>query len=195
MGVCIRTGINLVLDFPSIFWKQLISSNPNLDDIFQIEYRFFKKINGILNATEAEFSSDDAIYYWTVTLADGKELDLTSDGTGKDRQVKYSERLDYVQRCIYTKLTESSVQCAAIRRGLVKIIPESMLNQISFEEMESWVCGDKFIDIDLVRRNTKLVGYTADDEVIKNFWEIFESLTQPDRRRFIKFCYAIERLP
>jgi hypothetical protein len=70
-----------------------------------------------------------------------------------------------------------------------------MLNQISFEEMESWVCGDKFIDIDLVRRNTKLVGFSADDEVIKNFWEIFESLTQPDRRRFIKFCYAIERLP
>ena len=87
------------------------------------------------------------------------------------------------------------MQCAAIRRGLVKIIPESMLNQIYFEEMESWVCGDKFIDIDLVRRNTKLVGFSADDEVIKNFWEIFESLTQPDRRRFIKFCYAIERLP
>ena len=34
MGVCIRTGINMVLDFPSIFWKQLIGSNPNLDDIF-----------------------------------------------------------------------------------------------------------------------------------------------------------------
>lgn len=123
MGVCIRTGINLVLDLPSIFWKQLIGSNPNLDDIFQIEYRFFKKINGILNATEPEFSSDDAVYYWTVTLADGKELDLTSDGTGKDRQVKYCERYDFVQRCIYTKLTESSAQCAAIRRGLVKIIP------------------------------------------------------------------------
>ena len=61
--------------------------------------------------------------------------------------------------------------------------------------MESWVCGDKFIDTDLIRRNTKLVGYTSDDEVIKNFWEIFESFTQTDRRRFIKFCYAIERLP
>jgi hypothetical protein len=78
MGVCIRTGINLVLDFPSIFWKQLIGSNPTIEDIFQIEYRFFKKINGLLTATEEDFTKDDAlVYYWTVTLADGNELDLT----------------------------------------------------------------------------------------------------------------------
>jgi len=57
------------------------------------------------------------------------------------------------------------------------------------------VCGDKHIDVDLIRRNTKYVGFKPDEQLILDFWEFFESLSQPDRRRFIKFCYAIERLP
>lgn len=57
------------------------------------------------------------------------------------------------------------------------------------------MCGDKYIDVDLIRRNTKYVGYTPNDQTILNFWEFFEELVQNDRRRFIKFIYAIERLP
>lgn len=126
MGVGIRTGVNMVFDLPQITWKQLIGSTPSTEDIFQIEYRFFKKMTNLLIQSEEEFEYQG--YEWTVTLADGKELDLTYDGTGKEKVVKYTDRLEYVKRCIYAKLTESSLQCAAIRRGLVKIIPESLLN-------------------------------------------------------------------
>jgi len=192
MGIAIRTGIHLVLDLPAIFWKNLIGANPTTIDIHQIEQRFFNKMNMILKQTKDE---EVEPYYWTVMLADGKEFDLTTDGTGREKEVSFNERIEYVRRCIYTKLTESSVQCAAVRRGLVKIIPESILNQISWEEMESWVCGQKYIDVDLIQRNTKLVGFTPDDELIVNFWQLFESLNQQDRRSFVKFVYAIERLP
>jgi E3 ubiquitin-protein ligase HECTD3 len=130
-----------------------------------------------------------------VTLADGTQQDLTADGTGKEKRVAFKDRVEYARRCIQAKLTEQSVQCAAIRRGLVKIIPESILNQISYEEMEGWVCGEKHIDVDLIRRNTKLNGFKPEDTLIQDFWEFFESLSQHDRRRFVKFCYAIERLP
>ena len=107
MGVGIRTGVNLVLDLPALTWKLLIGSNPNTEDIFQIEYRFYKKMTHLLNQTEAEFSEEN--YYWTAALADGKELDLTSDGTGKEKLVTYADRLDFVRKSISTKLTESSV--------------------------------------------------------------------------------------
>ena len=74
-------------------------------------------------------------------------------------------------------------------------MPESILNLITHEEIESWVCGTNIIDVDLIRKNTKLEGYNPNDELIKNFWEFFEELGMIERRSFVKFCYAIERLP
>jgi hypothetical protein len=49
MGIGIRTGVNLVLDLPQLVWKLLIGSNPTPEDIFQIEYRFYKKISTLLH--------------------------------------------------------------------------------------------------------------------------------------------------
>ena len=33
MGVCIRTGAKMILDLPSIVWKQLVGQKINLDDL------------------------------------------------------------------------------------------------------------------------------------------------------------------
>jgi hypothetical protein len=37
MGVCIRTGANLILDLPQFFWKQLVGQKITLDDLYEIE--------------------------------------------------------------------------------------------------------------------------------------------------------------
>lgn len=133
-------------------------------------------MKGIIEATAENFG--ELSYYWTVSLADGREHDLTDEGTGgKDKLVTFKERFEYVRRCIYTKLTESRIQCGAIRRGLSKIIPESILNLISHEEMESWVCGTNLIDVNLIRRNTQVIGNDFSPELISMFWEFFEGLS------------------
>lgn len=64
MGVCIRTGVMLVFDLPQITWKQLVGKNPDINDIFNIEMRFCRKMKGIIDATAENFS--ELSYYWTV---------------------------------------------------------------------------------------------------------------------------------
>lgn len=41
---------------------------------------------------------------------------------------------------------------------MIKIIPEALLNMVTFNELETWVCGKPTVDIDLLRRHTKYGG-------------------------------------
>lgn len=40
MGVCIRTGVNLALDLPPLFWKQIVGEKISPKDLEEIEQSF-----------------------------------------------------------------------------------------------------------------------------------------------------------
>lgn len=48
MGVCIRTGANLILDLPQFFWKQLVGQKITLDDLFEIDSRLTQLLKAML---------------------------------------------------------------------------------------------------------------------------------------------------
>lgn len=41
---------------------------------------------------------------------------------------------------------------------MIKIIPEALLNMVTYNELETWVCGKSIVDMDLLRRHTKYGG-------------------------------------
>lgn len=55
-------------------------------------------------------------------------------------------------------MKECKVQCDAIKRGIVKIVPEALLNMVTYNELDTWVCGKNIVDIDLLKRHTKYGG-------------------------------------
>jgi hypothetical protein len=57
-------------------------------------------------------------------------------------------------------------------------------------ELEEWVYGKKTIDIDLLRRHTEAKSFENKEEIITWFWEVLEEMSQEERRKFIRFCYA-----
>ena len=64
--------------------------------------------------------------------------------------------------------------------------------------MERFVSGslDKDIDIELLKSFTKYsMELSPESSRIKWLWELLEEFTPADRRKFIKFCWAQERLP
>lgn len=50
------------------------------------------------------------------------------------------------------------MQCEAIKRGIIKIVPEALLNMVTSSELETWVCGKSVVDIELLKRHTKYGG-------------------------------------
>lgn len=53
------------------------------------------------------------------------------------------------------RLRESQPQYNSIKRGISKVIPQSLFNIVTAKELEIWVCGKPHVDIDLLRRHTK----------------------------------------
>ena len=57
-------------------------------------------------------------------------------------------------------------------------------------ELEEWVYGKKTIDIELLKRHTDSKAFPENSDAITWFWEILEEMSQEERRKFIRFCYA-----
>ncbi len=67
---------------------------------------------------------------------------------------------------------------------------------LTYQEIEKLVCGVKTVDVDLLKTHTV---YSSDlnenSDRIKWLWEILYEISDSDKVKFIKFCYAQERLP
>lgn len=205
MAVCIRTGSVLVLDMPKIFWKRLVGQKIDLNDFEEVDKQFVKRMKEILALEEKDFNVMPRFWQTTYSCADGSndQVDLTENGTGDSRLVTYDERIEYVCKCLEVRLHECAPQCEAIRRGIGKVVPEALMNTVSFSELEDWVCGSKFVDVSLLRKCTVYAGegavsklpFNDESPVIKMFWEFMHELTPEDKTKFIKFCWGSERIP
>jgi hypothetical protein len=67
---------------------------------------------------------------------------------------------------------------------------------LTYQELERLVCGVKTVDIDLLKAHTKLsTDLTESANKVKWLWEILHEISDEEKIKFIKFCYAQERLP
>mmetsp|Transcript_30593 Transcript_30593/g.40693 ORF Transcript_30593/g.40693 Transcript_30593/m.40693 type:complete len:205 (-) Transcript_30593:275-889(-) len=137
--------------------------------------------------------------YWTTTLADSNEIDLTEDGEGAETLVKFEDRFDYIRDSLMARLSKTREQMDALRRGISQIIPGSILNIANLDDLETWICGNSVPNIDLLRRHTEYPkddpDYARESRLIKNFWQFLEEIGDEDRKKFIIFCWGQQRLP
>ena len=196
MGVCIRTNTNLAINLPSFVWKQLVGQRLTIDDIEEFDDGIVAELKELLLArSEEEFESRFPDQHFTTTLSDGSTVEL-GDG-GSKREVRFSDREAYVRKVLYARMKECEQQSDAIKRGICQIIPEALLNMVSYQELEEWIYGKKSIDVELLRRHTEYAkGYSPkESDQIEWFWEILKEMTQEERRKFIRFCFAQSTIP
>lgn len=89
----------------------------------------------------------------TVTLSDGTVAELYPGSSGVP--LTFENRRQYLSLAIQTRLHEASQQVAAIRRGMGMVVPLHLLSLFTWQELEVAVCGEKTIDIELLKRHTK----------------------------------------
>ncbi|CAD8078334.1 unnamed protein product [Paramecium sonneborni] len=193
MAIAIRTATHFSLDLPSIFWKQIVGEKITFDDIEQIDATMCNLINFMQECPESTF--EENIFENWVTLRTDKSVQELKEN-GSKIPVKYEERLEYINKLIEVKCTESELQCECLIKGLIKIIPSPLLNWVSAEDLELWVCGRPIVDVDLLKRHTRYSGdLNENSDRIKFFWETLYELSEQEKLRFIKFCWGQERLP
>jgi hypothetical protein len=79
--------------------------------------------------------------------------------------------------------------------GLSNVLPVEVLPLFSGEELRDIFCGNPDVDVDLLKSVVEYEGYQETDEVIEFFWETLREITNDDRKKFLQFVWARNRLP
>ena len=193
MGCCMRTGVHLTLDLPSFVFKQIVAEKLTLTDLQNIDRSVCDLLKFMQGVTQEVFEGK-IFETFSTYLSDESIKELIPDGS--QRTVKFEERFEYIEKVLVARLSECSLQCQAIRKGFSQVVPLALLNILGWEEFETQVCGKPKVDVAMLKRRTKYSGNLSEtSEVIKNFWIVLNELSEPDKLRFIKFCWGQERLP
>jgi len=79
--------------------------------------------------------------------------------------------------------------------GLSSVLPVEVFPILSGEELRELICGSPEIDVGTLRRIVEYEGYQETDEVIEYFWETLQEFTNEERKSFLQFVWARNRLP
>lgn len=79
--------------------------------------------------------------------------------------------------------------------GLSNVLPVEVLTILKGEELRDVMCGNAEVDVDLLKSVVEYEGYVETDEVIKYFWETLREFTNTERKLFLQFVWARNRLP
>lgn len=193
MGLSIRTGVLLPMDLPTFFWKQVVGLPAEAADLRAIDESFYTTLRYLATCSKDEFETVCIDETFTTYLSNKARVPLKEGG--ENIHVTFENRDEYVRLAEQVRLRESSVQIAAIRRGLGDIVPLPLLHLCHPRDVEWKVCGKPFIDISLLRRHTLCSGISPEAPHISYFWQTLQDFNQQDRRGFLRFAWAQERLP
>ena len=83
----------------------------------------------------------------------------------------------------------------AFTEGLGNVIPVEILPVLSGEELSEMMCGNPYVDVDLLKQVVEYDGYSQNDDVITYFWSTLNEMTNDERKQFLQFVWARNRLP
>lgn len=91
---------------------------------------------------------------------------------------------------------EFDVQFDAILRGIGRVVPRSALSIFSPTEVETIMCGDQYIDLEMLQRHT-VYGHniSRDSPHINMLWSVLEQFNDKLRSLFIQYTWGRSRLP
>jgi hypothetical protein len=83
----------------------------------------------------------------------------------------------------------------AFAEGLGNVIPVEILPLVSGEEFRDMICGNAEVDVALLQRVTEYEGFQVTDAAVQYFWEVLRELDNNERKSFLQFVWARNRLP
>jgi len=79
--------------------------------------------------------------------------------------------------------------------GMGNVLPVEILPIFSGKELRGTFCGNQNVDVDLLKLVVEYEGYNETDKVIINFWETLREFSDDERKQFLQFVWARNRLP
>ncbi|MGH0185882.1 UNVERIFIED_CONTAM: hypothetical protein FKN15_019390 [Acipenser sinensis] len=195
MGAALRGKEFLVLALPGIVWKQLMGEEVSWSKDFPaVDSVLVKQLEAMesMDKETFEFKFGSELTYTTL-LSDGRVVEL-SPGCSST-VVKYEDRKEFIRLVQKARLEESREQIAAMQAGLLKVVPQAVLDLLTWQELEKKVCGDPEITVEALKRLTRYEDLEHSEVRVQYLWEALTNFTNEDRSRFLRFVTGRSRLP
>ncbi|XP_025209187.1 probable E3 ubiquitin-protein ligase HECTD2 [Melanaphis sacchari] len=210
MGLAVYNSIILDLSFPGICYRKLLSppvvpttnddnvgvvENPTLDDLNEI---MPDVASGLRHLLEYEGNvQEDMGLTFQVSLGEHKTPKTHKlKPNGENIPVTNESREEYVNLYLNWILNLSIYeQFRAFYFGFHSVCASNALIMLRPEEVELLVCGTDALDLNELRKATEYDGYRPDDNIVCVFWNVIESLSNEQKRKFLLFVTGSDRVP
>uniref|UniRef100_A0A671QMX1 E3 ubiquitin-protein ligase HECTD3-like n=1 Tax=Sinocyclocheilus anshuiensis TaxID=1608454 RepID=A0A671QMX1_9TELE len=177
MGAALRGKDFLVLALPGLVWKQLIGEAVSwTKDFPAVDSVLVKLLEAMehMDKDTFDFKFGQELVY-TTPLSDGRLVELIPGGSGV--VVRYEDRMEFIRLVQKSRLEESREQIAAMQAGLVKVVPQAVLDLLTWQEVEKKVCGDPEITVEALKRLTRYEDLEQTDVRVQYLWEALMNFT------------------
>ena len=198
MGAMLRSHESLVLSLPQFVWKQLVGDSVTwARDFISVDSAEVKFINSIETMSREVFeASFEGALKFTTVLSNGKTISLVPGEDGDKKLVSFDSRNEYCKLVKESRMNESKEQIKAIKDGLTKVVPTEVLNLLTWQELETKVCGNPEISVDALKKSARYDSMLNENSPrVKVMWEALEKFNNDDRSRFLRFITGRRRLP
>ena len=157
IGMSFRMGHLLAINLSSLFWKQLLGDPVDRADLKAIDSYCVQCLDDIVNIDKKGVDAASFESYidtcFVTRLSDGSEVELKKNG--REIRVTFANRMEYVQLVEKVRLEEGAVQMKAIRTGMAKIVPISIIKLYSWRDVEVKVCGKPTFKVEALKKITQ----------------------------------------
>ncbi|CAJ0766823.1 24634_t:CDS:10 [Entrophospora sp. SA101] len=196
VGLAIYNSTILDVHFPLACYKKLFNERVGLEDLKVFKPALARGLEQLLTFegdVESTFCRDFVVAY--EAFGDVKRVPLIPGGF--DIPVTNANRQQFVDLYVDFILNKSiSKQFEPFKLGFEQVCGGHALSLFRPEEIELMVRGSaEPLEIDHLRSVTIYEGFSKDEEIIKNFWEIFKSMDSQIQRRLLTFVTGTDRIP
>ncbi|KFO74713.1 E3 ubiquitin-protein ligase HECTD3, partial [Cuculus canorus] len=195
MGAALRSKELLILALPALVWKQLAGEEVDWSKDFATVDSELVKLLEVLEGVDRE--AFEVMFgrelTYTTVLSDQHMVELIPNGSST--VVRYEDRKEFIRLVQKARLEESKEQITAIRAGLLRVVPQPVLDLLTWQQLERKVCGDPVITMDKLQNFITFEDFPSDDIHVQNFLEALNNFTSEDLSHFLKFVTGRSRLP
>ncbi|XP_039885393.1 probable E3 ubiquitin-protein ligase HERC6 [Simochromis diagramma] len=182
-GLALYNQCIIHLPFPLVLFKKLLSLEPTLEDMMEFSPTVGRSLQTILNYEDDVL---DNLYMDFWINWDGTDVDLDPQTPGKPLTSQNKKEFveAYVNHAFNTSV-ESVFQ--EFKRGFFLVCEQDLVRLFRPEELQGVLVGQDVYDWEKFKQNTSY-GWKYHDghPTIQMFWEVFDELTEEQRKDFLR---------
>ncbi|CDW52534.1 E3 ubiquitin protein ligase HERC4 [Trichuris trichiura] len=212
-GLAIYNGVIVALPFPLALYRKLLKEPVTVEDLKELSPTEGRSLEQLLDYEGNDFEIVFSLAFQITVSVFGESKTIDLKPNGADIPVTKENRQEFVDLYVDYKLNKSiSPLFDAFSDGFFRVLtshlvkffqPEELMELVVGNEHYDWYEFEKVIEAatdpelyHLTIYCTEYRGeYWRDHPTIKIFWEVFHSLTNEQKKKFLLFLTGSDRIP